>query len=572
MQAHYDSLIVVLSYVVAVIASYVALDMASRVSATNGTSSAKYWLGGGAVAMGSGIWSMHFVGMLAFSLPIPVPYSVPITFLSMVFAIIASYIALYTISHGSLSLKRLLTAGVLMGSGIVLMHYTGMAALQLMPRPSYDPLLFSLSVLIAIGASVAAMWISFKLKSETILSAFWKKFGSALVMGIAIWGMHFTSMAAAIFAPNTYCLGDPSTINHRWLALTVGFCTFLFLATTLLVSVFDARLAERNATLKATRLENEDLELRVQERTASLVKEIADRKQAQIDLQQAQSQLLDASRRAGMAEVATNVLHNVGNVLNSVNVSAGLVAERVQNSKAMELALVVTLLQEHQDDLANFIANDTRGKHLPVYLAQLSDYVRAEREATLSEVDSLRANIDHIKDIVTMQQNYAKVSGVQELVNPVDLVEDSLRMNAGALTRHKISVIREFETVPQLNLDKHKAMQILVNLVRNAKYACDESPYDDKWVKLRVANAHGSIKISVTDNGVGIPAENLTRIFSHGFTTRAEGHGFGLHSGALAAKELGGSLTAYSAGAGKGATFILELPLQTNTYAEAAYG
>lgn len=572
MQAQYDSLIVTLSYVVAVIASYVALDMASRVSATNGTSSAKYWLGGGAVAMGSGIWSMHFVGMLAFSLPIPVPYSVPITFLSMVFAIIASYIALYTISHGSLSLKRLLTAGVLMGSGIVLMHYTGMAALQVTPRPSYDPLLFSLSVLIAVGASIAALWISFKLKSETILSAFWKKFGSALVMGIAIWGMHFTSMAAAIFSPDTYCLGDPSTINHRWLAFTVGFCTFLFLATTLLVSVFDARLAERNATLKTTQLMNEDLELRVQERTASLVKEIAERKQAQIDLQQAQSQLLDASRRAGMAEVATNVLHNVGNVLNSVNVSAGLVAECVQNSKAMELGLVVTLLKEHEGDLANFIANDARGKHLPLYLAQLSECVRAERDTTLHEVDSLRANIDHIKDIVTMQQNYAKVSGVKELVSPLDLVEDSLRMNAGALTRHKVSVIREFEQVPQLNLDKHKVMQILVNLVRNAKYACDESPQEEKWIKIRIANDNGYVKISVTDNGVGIPPENLTRIFIHGFTTRAEGHGFGLHSGALAARELGGSLNAHSAGLGMGATFTLKLPLQMDHYAEAAYG
>ena len=262
MQAQYDLWIVTLSYVVAVIASYVALDMASRVSGSSGARG-RYWFIGGSLAMGAGIWSMHFVGMLAFSLPIPVPYDVGITLLSLLFAILASGVALFTINRGRLTFKRLLAAGTVMGSGIALMHYTGMFALEVFPRPTYEPRLFVLSLVIAIGASIAALWISFQLKSETMLSAFWKRAGSALVMGMAIWGMHFTAMAAAVFAPNTICLGDPDTIDNRWLATTVGFCTFLFLATTLLVSMFDTRMAVRRAKLEqeADRFFNQSLNL-----------------------------------------------------------------------------------------------------------------------------------------------------------------------------------------------------------------------------------------------------------------------------------------------------------------------
>jgi signal transduction histidine kinase len=139
-------------------------------------------------------------------------------------------------------------------------------------------------------------------------------------------------------------------------------------------------------------------------------------------------------------------------------------------------------------------------------------------------------------------------------------VEDSLRMNEGAMSRHGVEVIRDFETVPPMNLEKHKILQILVNLLRNAKYACDDSGRADKRLSVRVANGDGWVRISVTDNGVGIPPENLTRIFNHGFTTRKEGHGFGLHSGALAAKEMGGSLNVQSEGPGQGAMFTLELP------------
>ena len=298
--------------------------------------------------------------------------------------------------------------------------------------------------------------------------------------------------------------------------------------------------------------------------------DITKRRRAEAELQTVHAQLLEASRQSGMAEVATNVLHNVGNVLNSVNVSATVVADSLRKSKVAGLGRLVGLLREH--DLGTFISSDPRGRQLPQYLTQLAEHLQADQQVSLKELDLLRSHIEHIREIVTMQQTYAKVSVIKELVRVSDLVEDSLRLNLGALTRHGVDLVREFQDLPPMQLEKHKVLQILVNLISNAKYACDEAPGDDKRLILRVGthSETGRACISVKDNGVGIPQENLERIFNHGFTTRASGHGFGLHSSALAAKEMGGSLTVHSDGRGTGATFTLELPLQTESESAAA--
>ena len=289
-------------------------------------------------------------------------------------------------------------------------------------------------------------------------------------------------------------------------------------------------------------------------------------KEAEAKLEAAHKQLVEVSRQAGMAEVATSVLHNVGNVLNSVNVCSTLLADRLKKSKAANLSKVVALLREQEADLAAFFTSNPKGKQLPVYLARLAEDLTAEQSAAINELRELAGYIDHIKDIVAMQQNYAGVSGVAEGVRVNDLVEDALRMNARALVRHDVEIVREYDPhLPEMSLDKHKVLQILVNLICNAKSACDESGRPDKRLTVRVANGCGRVKISVMDNGVGIPCENLSRIFRYGFTTRKNGHGFGLHSGALAARELGGALLAHSDGLGKGATFTLELPLSQNS-------
>ena len=292
----------------------------------------------------------------------------------------------------------------------------------------------------------------------------------------------------------------------------------------------------------------------------AVVEDITEQRRAEEELERVHKQLLIASRQAGMAEVATNVLHNVGNVLNSVNVSASMVSERIKRSKCAGLARVADLLTEHAGDLATFLSG-AQGKHLPVYLQELAAQLISERDAAVAELAAVRSNVEHIKEIVAMQQGYAKRGGITDTVDVRMLVEDSLRMNEGAFSRLGVTIVREFEDVPLVQVDKHKVLQILVNVVRNAKYACAEAAGGTKCVTVRVRAAHGSILLSVSDTGVGIPKENLERIFNHGFTTRADGHGFGLHSSALAAKQLGGSLQAESAGPGQGATFTLTLPL-----------
>src|SRR6266850_1284844 len=289
--------------------------------------------------------------------------------------------------------------------------------------------------------------------------------------------------------------------------------------------------------------------------------DITDRVEADERERRLQHQLRDASRQAGMAEIATNVLHNVGNVLNSVNISASLVEDRVKKPRAAGLNKVVGLLQQHEADLGAFVSVDERGKHLPFYLGQLSEHLLLDQKVALQELESLRKNIDHIKEIVSMQQSYSKLVGVPERLAVSSLVDDALRMNMGAFNRHGVSVKCNFEEVPQIVVEKHKVLQILVNLLRNAKYACEAAERSNKHVDVRVARHADGVQISIADNGIGIQPEHMTRIFSHGFTTKKDGHGFGLHSGALAAREMGGALCARSEGPGKGATFVLELPL-----------
>jgi PAS domain S-box-containing protein len=292
----------------------------------------------------------------------------------------------------------------------------------------------------------------------------------------------------------------------------------------------------------------------------AVIEDITERRLAEEELERVHKELLVASRQAGMADVATNVLHNVGNVLNSVNVSASIVSDRIKKSKCTGVTRVAALLREHATDLASFLTG-SQGKHLPAYLHELAAELIAERDAASEELNVLRGNVEHIKEIVAMQQSYARRGGVTDIVDIRTLIEDSLRMNEGAFTRHGVTLVRDFQETPQITVDKHKVLQILVNLIRNAKYACDESTNPEKRVTVRVRVVNETMQVAVIDTGVGLPPENLERIFSHGFTTRKDGHGFGLHSCALAAKDLGGSLRGESPGPNQGATFTLTLPL-----------
>jgi PAS domain S-box-containing protein len=296
--------------------------------------------------------------------------------------------------------------------------------------------------------------------------------------------------------------------------------------------------------------------------TFGLSRDITEEKGIELQLEKTHRELVETSRQAGMSEIATGVLHNVGNVLNSLNISAGVIAAGLAQSKAESLAKVAALLGEHAGELGAFLSRDPRGQRIPEFFASHATHAIAERERLLAELASLQANVDHIKEIVTMQQAYATMVRVVEPLDAAALVEDALRMNAGALARHEVRVVLEFHTVPRVLAEKAKVLQILVNLIRNAKYAADEGRAPAKAITLRIEPGRaGFVRLVVQDNGIGIAPENLPKIFIHGFTTRAAGHGFGLHSARTAADEMGGTLTARSDGLGTGATFALELPI-----------
>lgn len=278
-------------------------------------------------------------------------------------------------------------------------------------------------------------------------------------------------------------------------------------------------------------------------------------------LQQAQRELVETSRLAGIAEMATGILHNLGNALNSVNVTTGAAITRIRHSRVTSISKAAQLFVEHRGHLAEFFSEDPRGRQLPDYLLQLGAHLTAERDEILAELHSLQASVDHIKELVASQQRHAHVAGVSEILPASELVEFALRISGTSLARHGIVVAREFSPAPSVCVERHKALQVVGNLITNAKQAILESGRDGRRIVIGVRQSpSGGVEIYITDNGVGIAPENLTRIFAFGFTTKKTGHGYGLHSSALTAKEIGGALNGFSDGPGKGATFVLQLP------------
>jgi len=280
-----------------------------------------------------------------------------------------------------------------------------------------------------------------------------------------------------------------------------------------------------------------------------------------------QEQLLTASRAAGRAEVATGVLHNVGNVLNSVTVSLSVFSRTLQQSKLGNLVRAAGMIREQQENLPRFLTEDERGKLLPGYIAKVVEVLVEEQKTMEAELAVIGRSVEHIRQIVQLQQSYAKGGsvGLLEPVRPAALVEDALRVNLVSFDRHNVKVKCEFDDVPAVPMDRHKVLQVLVNLISNAKNATKHREPKDRQIVVRIAmpvrEQRSWVRFEVIDNGVGIAPENLTRIFAHGFTTRPDGHGFGLHSSANVAAEMGGSITARSDGPGTGATFVFEFPV-----------
>lgn len=328
----------------------------------------------------------------------------------------------------------------------------------------------------------------------------------------------------------------------------------------LLVGVSSLLLAAAFVAFTQLRRFNASLESRVRERTDALSQANAGLTEKMEELNAARKSLAEASRSAGMAEVASTVLHNVGNVLNSVNVSTTLIVSQTRASKVARLRMLVQLVAANRDDLSAFFTSDSRGKVLPEYLDKLAGVLELEQTQTLKELTAVQKHVDHISAVIAAQQTHAKSGGVVETLVLGSLLDEVARCHDTIHERHGIELVREYADLPKLALDRHRVFQIVMNLLTNAVQATQEAA--ERRIVLRTrSEGDRRLVIEVADSGCGIPAENLRRIFNHGFTTKRTGHGFGLHGSACAAAEMGGRLTVASDGAGQGACFRLELPM-----------
>ena len=342
-----------------------------------------------------------------------------------------------------------------------------------------------------------------------------------------------------------------------WVLLTIATVTAVALLWGSWNSHQNWRLQQAQAELRAS---HATLEVRVRERTRELQAEVSAKEGALSSLAEAQERLMLASRQAGMAEVATGVLHNVGNVLNSVNVSSTLIRESLKRSKVASLARLADLFRQNAHDTESFLK--AKGHAIPRFIIQLADELRKEHAELEQEAESVANNVEHIKEVVAMQQGYGRISGLQQMVRSSELVDHAVDMAGLEFARRPIRIVKEYAHAPEINVDRHRVLQILVNLLTNARHALEDSSTPDPTVRLSIDVLDSRrVQITVADNGVGISTDDLTRIFAHGFTTRKDGHGFGLHSGALAAYEMGGTLRVRSDGVGHGASFALELPI-----------
>lgn len=660
MQATYNPWLVALSIVVAVMVAYTALMLAARIADAS-RKIGRIWLLGGGIAMGTGIWSMHFIGMLAFSVPIILQYDAVTTLASWAIAMITSTFALAIGGRERLSLGRLGISGVVMGAGICAMHYSGMAAIRIVPAIQYDPWLVLASVAIAVTASWVALWLAFNLRSGNSRSATLARLGAAVIMGLAISGMHYTAMAASKLVVGSYCIGGHS-FNNTWLALTLGLFALGVLCVTLVVTIYDAYLTSR-ARKHSLRLARVNRDLIQRKRMLTLATRAAgivcwefdastndmlwcenhtesminsgldlsdpkvivkamhpdDRevvidavKRAQADGQEfyscrfrvitpnntliymessghfydrannpnrilgvsrditrqaveeqrhreLQAQLREVSHAAGMAEVATGVLHSVGNVLNSLGIAANLVQSKLRNSRTTRVEQVANLLSEQGESLTEFLGSE-RGRQTLHYLAQLGQHLQLEHQALLAESEAIVKHMHHIRAIVSAQQTHAKRGGVIEHVNLAELLDSAIAIYF--TQRTDIVITRDYAAVSPPTLDRHKLLQIVGNLLSNARQALQSPHIERRELAIRLHNVDDTqVRIEVQDSGAGMSADTLKHLFEFGFTTKPDGHGFGLHSSAILAQEMGGELTAASDGLQRGACFTLLLPL-----------
>ncbi|MBO7781022.1 histidine kinase [Burkholderia pseudomallei] len=552
--------LVALSLAIATLASYTALDLSALITLLDQPRMRRAWLAGGAAAMGTGIWAMHFVGMLAFSLPIPLGYDFGHTFASLAIAVVVSYFALNAVTRAALTRERLAIGGVLMGLGIAGMHYTGMSALRMQPAIAYDFTLFVASIAIAIGASTTALWIAHRLSNENEPRVLMKRIAAAGVMGLAITGMHYTGMAAAHFGANAVC-GAAGEISGAWLGATIALFTVTILSATLVVSRFDARTAflrgmtDALEELVAKRTSELEGALRQYERTTHVLQrtrrkmeqEIDERKAAQARLEHEKDeqrrlirrleethvQLLQSEKLASIGQLAAGVAHEINNPIGFVNANLNTLRSWVQG-----LLDVIAV----QEALTGTLAADARAPLAAVARDIDLDYVRGD---ILALIDESIDGAMRVRRIVCDLRDFSRPSGdAWAFADLHASLESTLNVVHNEL-KYKADIVREYGVLPLVECNAAQSIGT------------------HGTITIRTTHDGDTVSISIADTGAGIPEDAIGRIFDPFFTTKpvGQGTGLGLSISHGIVEHHGGRIDVESH-VGRGSTLTVTLPVR----------
>jgi NO-binding membrane sensor protein with MHYT domain/nitrogen-specific signal transduction histidine kinase len=532
--SHYDLKLVTISVVIAILAAYTALTFATHVTQTR-VKDRNVWLGGGAVAMGTGIWAMHFVGMLAFQLPVAVSYNFPIVLFSMLAAVFASALALKTVTAPTLPIGAWLLSSVIMGTGISTMHYTGMAAMQLPAQIHYDGNLVSLSIGVAIVVSMIALQLVFRLCQAESNSL--TKLGATIVMGAAIPLMHYIGMAAVHFSADTHrTIGAASNLD--FLSNLVCLVTLIVLGGGLLIS----------------------LEVQVNDRTASLARSNEQLIETLANLKQTQAMLAQSDKMSSIGEMVAGIAHEIKN---PTSVLVGNM-DYLKNYAKNLLDLLV---------LCDLEAGDLSPK-IRAHLANIDqEFVLEDYPKVVRAID---VGIERVHEIVMTLRSFSRMESQETNMLPVDLrqsIESTLLLLRHRLKISSIEVIQDYGHVPYVECLPGQLNQVLLNIIGNAIDALESRDAgrsaEDKQlipsvISIRIDRVDDTAIIYITDNGPGMSAEVGSHIFDAFYTTKSadKGTGLGLSiSHQIITERHKGQLICVSE-PGQGCEFQIHLPLQ----------
>lgn len=553
----YDIHLLILSVAIALLAAYTALDLAGQVRTSDGYVRIG-WLIGGAIAMGTGIWSMHFVGMLAFCLPIPVQYDVFTVLLSILAAIFASACALFFVSREVMSRLNLLSGSLLMGFGITTMHYTGMAAMRLPAQIYYNYWLVALSVAIAFVVSLAALWLAFHLPDRTTLASRRQKIVSAMIMGAAIPTMHYTGMAATSFdVTEVPQMSSGWILDSSGLSSTIGIFTFAILGLALLISL-EKKAIERTVAL--INLEYEIAERQQVERRLQL-EQARKLEQTLKELKQTQAQLIQSEKISSLGQLVAGIAHEVNNPVTFISGNLSYAHQYVQ-----DLIHLLNLYRKQFPNVGSEIKQQIEAIDVEYLVEDLPKMIT-----------SMKFGTDRIQEIMQSLRNFSRMDGnAKKTVDIHQGIDTTLMILQHRLKaeshRPTIQVVKQYGNLPLVECYVGQLNQVFMNLLANAIDAMEESNNGKTYAEIEsnpnmitittcADNDYAIIKIA--DNGPGIPEELRARLFDAFFTTKAEGKGTGL--GLAICHQIitdihGGSLQCFST-LGKGTEFVIQIPI-----------